>query len=214
VSTFRPDETIAYYRQKLAEHGPGARGMDWKDEASQRLRFDVIARYLDFARRPSILDVGCGSGAFLAYCREQGYDVDYLGLDICPEMAAACRERFGPDAAVEGQVDTLAEQGRQFDYVVASGTFNARLSAGPDEWRRHFHDSIATMFRLCRVGTVVNMMTSFVDLRYDRLYYATVDEMAELAVERLSRAFIIDHSYPLWEMTLAVYRSQRGPRAE
>ena len=206
MSPISPDETIAYYRGKLAEHGPGAKGMDWKDDASQRLRFEVIARYIDFMITPSILDVGCGSGAFLAFCRERGHEVRYLGLDVCPEMVAACRARFGAGAAVEGQVGDLAHRAGEFDYVIASGTFNARLTASEADWRTHFHDSVAAMFRLCRVATVVNIMTCFVDYRYDRLYYATPEEMARLAVERLSRRFIIDHSYPLYEMTMAVYR--------
>jgi len=209
-----PDETIAYYRGKLAEHGPTAQGMDWKDEASQRLRFEVLARYVDFSTAPSLLDVGCGAGAFLAFCQERGYAVRYLGVDVCPEMVAACRDRFGPEVAREAQVSDLAARGETFDYVVASGTFNAKLSADESDWREYFHESIVAMFGLCRVATIVNMMTCFVDWRYDRLYYATPEEVAQLAVTRLSRHFVIDHSYPLYEMTAAIFRSPRGLRED
>jgi SAM-dependent methyltransferase len=168
------EPTVAYYRDKLAEHGPGARGMDWKDETSQRLRFEVISRYIDFTRNPSILDVGCGAGAFLDFCRELGRKVNYLGIDVCPEMVAACRNRHG-DA-----------------------------SARPE----YFHENIGAMFRVCRIATIVNMMTCFVDYRYDRLYYATPDEVGKLAIDDLkTRRFLIDHNYPLYEMTAVFYRS-------
>lgn len=199
--------TIAYYRGKLAEHGPGAEGMDWKDFDTQRLRFEVIARYIDWSAKPSILDVGCGSGEFLAFCKAHQRDVEYLGLDVCPEMVAASVDRFGADSALVGTVEGLDSDQRSFDYVIASGTFNAKLDEDETTWRQYFHNNVVAMYGLCRRATIVNTMTCFVDYRYDRLYYASPDEMSALAVSRMSRDFVIDHSYPLYEMTLAVFRT-------
>jgi SAM-dependent methyltransferase len=198
--------TIEYYRSKLAEHGPGARGMDWKDQNSQQLRFEVIARHIDFSRAPSILDVGCGSGGFLEHCRECGHEIDYLGIDVCPEMVAVCRGLHGDQSARQATAGDLEAWDEQYDYVIASGTFNAKLDAEEAEWQDYFHGSILAMFRVCRVAVIVNMMTSFVDYRYDRLYYATPQEIATLAVTKMSRRFVIDHNYPLYEMTAAIYR--------
>lgn len=200
--------TIAYYQSKLAEHGPGARGMDWKDESTQRLRFEVISRYIDYSRAPSILDVGCGAGEFLQFCRGQGRQIQYTGIDICPEMVAACRARFGEESAQVGTTSDLISQNRNFDYVIASGTFNAKLDVTEHEWRGYFHDNIVAMFELCSVAAIVNMMTCFVDYRYDRLYYAHPDEIGDLAIRRMTRRFVIDHNYPLYEMTAAFFRMQ------
>lgn len=199
-------ETLAYYRGRLEEHGPGAKGMDWKDEASQRLRFDVFARYIDAGSNPSILDVGCGSGAFLAFCNEQGWSVDYLGVDISREMVAACNHRFGDSTAVEIRPGELISWNRRFDYVIASGTFNARLSATTESWRGYFHGNICTMFRLAKVAAIVNCMSSFVDFKVDHLYYPEPAELEALVIARLGRNFILDHSYPLYEQTLVLYQ--------
>lgn len=199
-------DTIDYYRQKLSEHGTGARGMDWKDKASQELRFEVISRYIDFSNRPSILDVGCGNGELLAFCRNAGRDVEYLGIDVCSEMVDACRARFGESSARVMAASELATLPRPYDYVIASGTFNAKLQEDPVVWRRYFHASIESMFDACRVAVVLNMMTRFVDYTYERLYYPSLDEVGELAVSRLSRNFIVDHAYPLYEMTWAIFR--------
>lgn len=199
-----------YYRDKLAAHGPTARGMDWKDEASQGLRFEVIARHIDWSRSPSLLDVGCGAGEFLAYCEEQGYALDYHGLDVCDEMVAAANARFGREVASTGDLRGRADLG-EFDYVIASGTFNVKQDASEEEWRAYLEDSLRAMFAACRVGIVFNAMTAFVDYRYDHLYYTTLAELGELAVSALSRRFVIDHSYPLWELTCAVLRDpERG----
>lgn len=200
------DPTIAYYQSKLAEHGAGARGMDWKDEATQRLRFEVIARSIDFSGTPSILDVGCGAGAFFDFCRERGHGIRYLGVDVVPEMVAACRQKHGEESAMLGTTADLLARAERYDYVIASGTFNAKLDAPEHEWREYFHANIRAMFDLCRVAAIVNMMTCFVDYRYDRLYYATPDEIGTLAVQHMSRRFVIDHNYPLYEMTATIFR--------
>ena len=36
-----------YYDEKLKAHGPSARGVDWKSEASQQLRFDQLYQLLE-----------------------------------------------------------------------------------------------------------------------------------------------------------------------
>jgi cyclopropane fatty-acyl-phospholipid synthase-like methyltransferase len=200
--------TIEYYRAKLAEHGPGAKGMDWKDESAQRLRFEGVARHIDFAKKPSVLDVGCGSGAFVDFCRERGFQLHYTGIDVCPEMVAACNERHGAGTARLATAGDLATWTEQFDYVMATGTFNTKFDASELQWREFFHANLRAMFRVCRLATVVNMISCFVDYRYDRLYYATPDEIARLAIEHMSRRFLLDHSYSPYDMTAVFYRHE------
>lgn len=210
VSSVFLEKTVQYYREKLAAHGPGAQGMDWKDQETQYLRFEVIARYIDFRSNPTVLDVGCGSGEFLTYCQTHELSLRYQGIDVCPEMVAACQSRHGMASAREATVDDLVNQEESFDYVIASGTFNAKMEIEEKQWRKYFHDSMKSMFRLSRVAAVVNMMTCYVDYRYDRLYYASPSEIGEFAVKNLSPDFIIDHSYALYEMTAVFSRSQES----
>ncbi len=210
VSNVFLEKTVQYYREKLAAHGPGAQGMDWKDQETQYLRFEVINRYIDFSKNPTVLDVGCGSGEFLTYCQNHKLSLRYQGIDVCPDMVAACRSRHGTASAREKTVDDLINQEEKFDYVIASGTFNAKMEIEEEQWREYFHNSMKIMFRLSRIAAVVNMMACYVEYRYDRLYYASPNEIAEFAVENLSRNFIIDHSYPLYEMTAVFLRSQES----
>ena len=197
----------SYYREKLRAHGPGAPGMDWKDAASQRLRFEVIASKIDWTKKPSVLDVGCGSGELLAFLRERGLEPSrYLGIDIVPEMVAACAARFGGTSARVATPSEIEKTGERFDWAIASGTFNVKQSTPETAWRAHFHDALGAMYGASRLGIVFNAMTAHLDWRHDHLYYATLDELAALAVSRLSRRFVIDHSYPLFELTMAVYR--------
>ena len=197
---------VEYFRKHLREHGTGARGMDWKDRDSQYLRFQVISKYIDASSRVSVLDVGCGSGEFLAFALENNIDIDYSGIDICPDMVDACRQRFGGASTTCEDATDICERGNKYDYVIASGTFNAKMDIPETMWESHFRKSILAMFEMCHVALVFNVMTSFVDYEYDRLYYPNWEDLSKFVVDELSRRFIIDHSYPLYEMTMVVLR--------
>ena len=197
---------VEYFRKHLQEHGSGARGMDWKDRDSQYLRFQVISKYIDATSRTSVLDVGCGSGEFLAFALENNIAIDYVGIDICAEMVNACRQRFGEESAICAEATDICGMGHKYDYVIASGTFNAKIDIPEKTWEAHFYKNILAMFEMCRTAIVFNVMTSFVDYRYDRLYYPNCGDLTKFAVEQLSRRFIFDHSYPLYEMTMVVQR--------
>lgn len=201
-------QTADYYARRLRERGTGARGMDWRDEASQYLRFERLVLHLNLAAGASLLDVGCGSGELFEFCRRQGLEVDYLGIDVSAEMVEACNRRFGPGAASRASLAELVREGRSFDYVVASGTFNVRQETPEDEWRRFLERSVVEMYFLARRALAFNAMSTRVDYRYDHLYYARADEMAALADLCGTRDFVVDHAYPLFEMTTTLLRPQ------
>jgi cyclopropane fatty-acyl-phospholipid synthase-like methyltransferase len=199
------DEVAEYYRDKLQRFGGTAQGMDWKNEETQLLRFEVISRYIDFSSNPSVLDVGCGNGEFYNYCAARKLNINYKGIDVVPEMVKLANERFKKNIAqVSGLTDLSASE--QFDYVIASGTFNTKLTSDEAEYEKYFYENIDCMYKHAKRAAIFNCMTSHVDYRYDRLYYADIAALGEYAVKNLSRHFIIDHSYPLYEMTMAIFR--------
>ncbi len=115
-----------YYTDKVLEHGPSARGVDWNGTESQMLRFAQLAKLFDDPRpgiaQPgpfSVLDYGCGYGAFIELLAAGGWDADFHGFDISEEMVRQARARFGdrPDARFftdEAEIEPV-------DYVVSSG---------------------------------------------------------------------------------------------
>jgi len=72
---------------------------------------DVIERVKPPGR---LLDVGCGTGLFLAVARRRGWQP--FGIDESPEATRHAREHFGLDPWV-GEFESFADRGETFDLV-------------------------------------------------------------------------------------------------
>jgi SAM-dependent methyltransferase len=194
------DDVERYYSQKVQEHGPTPAGADWKDEASQELRFEQLLR--GWGGAPfSLVDYGCGYGALLAFARRRAYEVNYTGYDVSALMIAHARERF-PDA----QFVTAQDDLRPADLAVASGVFNVRLQTGVDQWRGYVDDTVRRLDELGRRGFAFNVLTSYSDPERmrDDLYYADPLYYFDLCKRHYSRHVALLHDYGLWEFTILV----------
>jgi SAM-dependent methyltransferase len=194
---------VAHYEARLREHGPGARGMDWKDERSQRLRFAMLVDGLELAGR-SLHDVGCGSGELCAYLEERGLAVDYRGSDLSAEMIQAARARH-PRATFE-RADLLADELAPADVLVTSGLFHVKLAATDEAWGSFVRDMLRRMFALARHAIAFNLMSDQVDFRVPELHYTSPAETLAFCQRELSPHVRLRHDYPLHEYTVHVHR--------
>lgn len=198
---------VAHYEARLREHGPGARGMDWKDERSQRLRFEMLLEGHELAGR-SLHDVGCGSGELCTYLRERGQEVDYRGSDLSEEMIRAARARH-PGVPFE-RADLLADELAPADVLVTSGLFHVKLAASDEAWGAFVRDMLRRMFALARHAIAFNLMSDQVDFRVPKLYYTSPAETLAFCQRELSRHVRLRHDYPLHEYTVHVRRAPTG----
>lgn len=197
------EKIVDYYKNQVEEYGFGAKGMDWKNEETQDLRFEIINKYIDFSNKPSVLDVGCGGGGYLGYCKRKELDFAYKGIDIVPEMIDQVRNVYGNDKA---QLTSLENISGSFDYAIASGTYNAKLDSEIMDWETYVFESIEHMYRVSNKKVILNLMTPHVDYEYDRLYYPDLNKLTSFIVEKMTRNFIIDHTYNLYELTLVIHK--------
>lgn len=202
------DPVRAHYEASLRAHGATARGMDWKDEASQRLRFDVLCDVCPLGGR-TLHEVGAGVGHLYDHLRERGVDAEYSGSDVSPAMVAAARARL-PDVAFERRSVLDPAPAGAWDVVVASGVFHVKLDADDAAWARFVHAGLERMWDACRVAIAFNLMTDQVDHRVPALYYSSPAAMLDHCRRRLGRHVVVRHDYPLFEYTVYVYRGPRG----
>jgi SAM-dependent methyltransferase len=194
----------AYYASALDRHGATARGVDWSSEASQRLRFDQLARlWENESSEFSLMDYGCGYGALVPYLRERGVAFRYTGFDISPAMVAVARQLHeGPDT------DFLTDEASLpvADYGVASGIFNVRMDTPEEAWLEYVLETLDRLDSRTRKGFAFNVLSRYSDQERRRadLFYADPLFFFDHCKTRFSRSVALLHDYPLYEFTLFV----------
>jgi len=204
LETMNRSEIKKYYTEKFSKFGATARGVDWEDENSQRLRFRILSEIGDL-QGASVLDVGCGNGEMLQWFSRQGLRVAYTGIDMADSMIQFAQKRYG-DKGTFLQGDILEAELKPVDYCFASGTFHVKGAAGHEEWFAYVKDALTRMFNLSRRGMAVNFMTSFVDYREDHLFYLSPYDLLHFSMSELTRSITLRHDYPLWEYAAYFYR--------
>lgn len=198
------------YRDNVAQLGPVSKSVGWKDEASQRLRFDKLAEMVEPQQARSGFtcnDWGCGYGAMFDYfVSTRGWNVaGYNGYDICGEMLTEAQRRINDPAVVfvnDATVTTPA------DYTIVSGTFNVKLDATDSVWQRYVTDTLRRLWESSRRGLAFNLLTTYVDWKESQLFYADPALFFDFCKKQLSPRVALLHDYPLYEWTMLVWREE------
>jgi SAM-dependent methyltransferase len=209
------DEVLTYYRQKLAEHGPTIRGLDWSNQDRQRLVFEQITKICCSPRSGardggfSLIDYGCGLGSLLGYLVENSWHCEkYIGFDLLPDMLAAGKKSYVDLKIAEftDQEDSLEPA----DYVVASGLITVKADAQFSAWQNYVLEKIQRMWSLAKKGLAFNSLTKYSDLpkMQDHLYYADPCFLFDYCKTNLSRNVALLHDYGLYEFTILVRRDE------
>lgn len=212
----RSDERIEqvnrYYSEKIMRHGATASGVDWKDERSQEIRFEQLARVMENDEECSCVDIGCGYGAFAHFLRKRGWRGFYEGVDISKPMIAASQERLREDKKIRLTIGQ--EPAEPADFVVASGIFNVRIDASTQEWEQYVLQTIDGLVKMARRGVAFNFLTSWSDAPLMRpdLYYAPPERILEYCASRHSRWIELSQDYGLFEFTVRMRLDRAAPR--
>jgi SAM-dependent methyltransferase len=196
-----------YYTGKLRQHGATPQGVDWKDGASQELRFRKLLQIVaDDAGRPpahfTLLDYGCGYGALYDFMQSRYQGFSYAGYDISRPMIDEARRRHSAP-----NVEWQTERGdSRYDYIVASGIFNVKQARDAAAWWSYVEGELAWMNAHADRGFAFNMLTAYSDpdRQRDDLYYAAPASVLNHCQRQFSRLVALLHDYPLYEFTMLV----------
>lgn len=191
-----------YFTKKVLEYGNTNKGVDWNSKESQELRFQQLSKIIaEKNNRFSICDYGCGYGAYCDYVTNNGFDLDYTGIDISSQMIENAKALY-PDK----KFLNCAEIDEEYDYIIASGIFNLKQSVPDSEWRQYIIDTINMFNEKSKKGFAFNCLTKYSDaeLMREDLYYSDPLFLFDYAKKHFSRNVALLHDYNLYEFTILV----------
>ena len=192
------------FDRRIAEWGASARGVYWRNEDGQKLRFEVLARVLEGDAGPfTVNDLGCGYGAYFDFLSTRLGDrlLRFAGTDISPSMIAEAKARIKDPRAVFVRGLAASEDA---DYSFASGTFNKCLKAKPAEWVDYVEASLAHLYGRSRKAMAFNMLAGRGAAR-EGLYYADPERLVAFC-RGLGAKVELAEDYPLDEWTIFARR--------
>lgn len=198
----------AFFEKTIKTHGADPKGVDWKSQEAQYLRFDQLLKLHTAKDQPfSIIDYGCGYGALVGYLQSQGYQFTYVGYDMTPAVIDAARTTW--QAASNCTFTTSVTELQPTDYVIGSGLFNMKFKDTPEtEWHQHMLNTLHSMWALATRGMSFNSLTSYSDPEYMRedLYYPDPTRVFDYCKRNLSPQVALLHDYGIYDFTILVRR--------
>lgn len=196
-----------FFDKTIKTHGADPKGVDWKSEEAQFLRFAQLLKIHTRKDEPfSLIDYGCGYGALVKFLLQEGYTFTYIGYDMTPAVIEAAQKTFDlPQCTWTTDLGSI----QPADYVVGSGLFNMKFKTTPaDEWHQHMLATIRAMWNLSTKGLAFNSLTSYSDAEYmrDDLYYADPLQIFDFCKRNLSNQVALLHDYGIYDFTILVRR--------
>jgi ubiquinone/menaquinone biosynthesis C-methylase UbiE len=194
---------IRRYSERFKKYGVDVRTLSSGSEEKQNIRHQVHAA-IGRMKGLSVLDIGCGFGDFYRYLIKHDERPSlYTGWDIV-EPFIEVNARMFPEAGFEVR-DALSLEHAAFevDYVVMSQVFNNKYEHAENS--EVVRKVLSESFRIARVGISVDMISSYVDYREDKLYYFSPEEMFGFA-KTLTRFVTLRHDYLPFEFTMYLYK--------
>lgn len=189
----------AHYLPLLSRYGDTNMVVDFQHAGNHQARFGILAGIDDISDK-SILDVGCSVGHFAGWLQERGYEGEYLGVDLLPEMVDRARNahpgfRFERADLLDPKTSYVA------DYVMSSGIFHL----GDQEFMQRM---ITAMFKSCRKGVAINSLSSWDDFNSQAGFFCA-DPLKTLEFCRtLTPQLLMRHDYLPHDFTIFLFRDQ------
>jgi SAM-dependent methyltransferase len=201
----------SHYTRTFLEHGANSLGVDWgRDENDLAIRYQKMLEVIDdnqAGTRPTLLDVGCGFGGLLRFAQELNVPLAYTGIDVCPAMIAEAQQLFTTTGTFLVEDVFELDAAIRFDYVVCNGILTQKLETSNLDMDRFAESLIRQMFQLCSRGIAFNVMTTKVNFFDNKLYYRNPIELLAWCMSEISSVARLDHTYPLYEYTVFLYRA-------
>jgi len=196
-------ETKDRYRKRWIEFGDDPRTLGW-NKGRQHVRFAAALEGLSMEDYASVLDVGCGFGDLLLYLKKEGWNGQYTGIDIVPELIAEARRKHDESQGasfccidiLDHSIDTHAAM------AVALGVCNHKLQSDNMDF---ISTMLEVMWNSASKVVVLDFLSTTADIRHENLFYADPQTIYGLA-RRFTRRVMIHHAYMPFEFQVKIWK--------
>ena len=138
--------------------------------------YQRLARIAEFTKMPlkgsSCLDVGCGTGDFSRFLRQNGVS-QYLGIDLYEPSLHFAKEKYPHEKF--RLLDLLSwETNEKFDHVFCSGGLSTRLDSDNYDF---IGSMLRKMWQLARFGAAFNFLTDDMEMRDLNIFHYSFENV-------------------------------------
>jgi hypothetical protein len=210
-----PDDiyiTRLRYQKRYKCHGHDQQSVGWGKKGRQIERFRILSSLTNMHKgnQYNILDIGAGFGDLFPYLSDAGFDISsYLGFELVRDLYDQGVKTYGHHSNFRLINDDFlkfnADTPMLFDHGFMSGCFNFKLLINDNY--DYIHSTLRKALDLCSTSVVANFITDRVDYMEDYIFYCDPKRIIDIAY-KISRRFVIDHSYFPYEFSLAIFQDQ------
>ena len=150
------------HKVSIEHYGYQPQALYWSSQQIQFIRFQKLSEILPRNQACSLLDVGCGFGDLKVYLEEQGFNIDYTGIDLSEDMVRGAVFQYPGITVFQGDLFDFNPSAKQFDFVLLSGALNevveTELEGTANQQGQYAKAVIRKMFDSCMQGVAFNLL--------------------------------------------------------
>lgn len=203
--TFRESQE-RHYTELHRTFGNSEKAVASGERAFKIERYERLCGLVSFEDNVTVHEVGFGLLDFPEFLIHRGLiqSSQYSGSEITRTFIESSR---GQDEfnLIENDIATSALPEKS-DYVFLPGTFYQSAGQSQGEMKKATERSLGNAFASCRRAIIANFVSPHVDFIKPGLFYPPMDWVTSFVSKELSRFFVLDHSSPLFEFSIAIFR--------
>jgi SAM-dependent methyltransferase len=191
------------YNSRLNAGLPDHKVVGWGSKESQDLRFEMLSQ-IGCLNDASVLDVGCGLGAFCEFLGNNDSNLSYFhGVDISEKLIIEANQRFKDQPNIKFEWKNILKSPLEieYDYAFMSGALNLKMK---DNYS-YAEEMLSAMFGPSRKGIACNFLSSYADYYADKDFHYEPEKIFSYA-KTLGTRVTLKHDYLLYEFTIFIYK--------
>lgn len=199
-----------HYEKCLEKNGDNHLGVDWPNYDDTITRYKImlnIIKYSDKNKKHSLLDFGAGCGGLYDFIKSNDYNINYTALDISPKFCDIIKNKYINIDVLNIDIFKY-EIDYNYDFIILNGVFTEKRDLNNNEMWNFFTNILKKLWKNTNIGISFNVMTPIVDWKDDKLFYLSYDILGNFLSKNLSRNYIFNQSYGLWEYTVYVFKNK------